>query len=34
MMEQLDTFIRNITHPPVTETHTPQYTSEHSVEGN
>ena len=32
--EQLDTFIRNITHPPVTETHTPQYMSEHSVEGN
>lgn len=32
--EQLDTFIRNITHPPVTETHTPEYMSEHSVEGN
>ena len=32
--EQLDTFIRNITHPPVTETHTPEYRSEHSVEGN
>ena len=31
---QLDTFIRNITHPPVTETHTPEYMSEHSVEGN
>ena len=32
--EQLDTFIRNITHPPVTETHTPEYMLEHSVEGN
>ena len=32
--EQLDTFIRNITHPPVTETHTPEYMSEHKVEGN
>ena len=32
--EQLDTFVRNITHPPVTETHTPQYMLEHSVEGN
>lgn len=28
--EQLDSFVRNITHPPVT----PQYMSEHSVEGN
>ena len=32
--EQLDTFIRNLTHPPVTETHTPEYMLEHSVEGN
>ena len=32
--EQLDTFIRNITYPPVTETHTPEYMSEHSVGGN
>ena len=32
--EQLDTFIRNITHPPIIETHTPEYVSEHSVEGN
>ena len=32
--EQLDSFIRNITHPPVTETHTPEYMSEHSAEGN
>ena len=32
--EQLDTFIRNITYPPITETHTPEYMSEHSVEGN
>ena len=27
--EQLDSFVRNITHPP-----TPEYMSEHSVEGN
>ncbi len=32
--EQLDTFIRNTAHPPVTETHTPEYMSEHLVEGN
>ena len=32
--EQLDTFIRNITEPPIIETHTPEYMSEHSVEGN
>ena len=32
--EQLDSFIRNITHPPIIETHTPEYMSEHSVEGN
>ena len=32
--EQLDSFVRNITHPPVIETHTPEYMSEHSVEGN
>ena len=32
--EQLDSFVRNITHPPIIETHTPQYVSEHSVEGN
>ena len=32
--EQLDSFVRNITHPPIIETHTPQYMSEHSVEGN
>ena len=32
--EQLDSFVRNITYPPVTETHTPQYMLEHSVEGN
>ena len=32
--EQLDSFVRNITHPPIIETHTPQYMSEHSVEGS
>ena len=32
--EQLDTFIRNTTHPPTIETHTTEYMSEHSVEGN
>ena len=32
--EQLDSFVRNITHPPVIETHTPEYMSEHKVEGN
>ena len=32
--EQLDSFVRNITHPPIIETHTPEYVSEHLVEGN
>ena len=32
--EQLDTFIYNISHPPTIETHTPEYMSEHSIEGN
>ena len=32
--EQLDSFVRNITEPPIIETHTPEYVSEHSVEGN
>ena len=32
--EQLDTFVRNITYPPIFETHTLQYMLEHSVEGN
>ena len=32
--EQLDSFVRNTTPPPVTETHTPQYMLEHLVEGN
>ena len=32
--EQLDTFIRNITYPPVIETHTAEYVSEHLVEGS
>ena len=31
--EQLDTFIYNISHPPTIETHTPEYMSEHSIEG-
>ena len=32
--EQLDSFVRNISHPPIIETHTPEYMSEHSVKGN
>lgn len=32
--EQLDSFVRNTTHPPTIETHTPEYRLEHSVEGN
>ena len=32
--EQLDTFIYNISNPPIIETHTPAYMSEHTIEGN
>ena len=32
--DQLETFVYNITNPPIIETHTPQYMSEHLVEGN
>ena len=32
--EQLDTFVRNIAHPPTIETHTPRYMSEQSTERN